>query len=488
MSSFLQLGGGAMRPMNLVVLMSDEHAGGVTGADGHPLVSTPVLDALAARGTRFTRAYCTTPICVPSRASFATGRYVHEIGHWDNANAYDGRARGWGHVLQDAAVRVEAVGKLHYRSAADPTGFDAQHDPMHIAGGHGMVWGLQRDPLPVFRTQAEGMLRPIGPGTSKYNRYDAHVADTTIAWLGGRAAQGASAPFVLFVGFVAPHFPLTVPQEWLALYPPGRMPLPRLAPRDGYRRHPWVEDMHRSQPVDDSLDDDERRLALACYLGLVSYLDHQIGRVLEALDATGLSATTRVVYTSDHGDNMGVRGLWGKCVMYEESVRVPLVIAGPDVPAGTVCATPVSLADGRASILDALGVSDEAPDPEGRSWFSVARAPADPTRTVLAEYHAVGSRTAAYMLADGRYKYIHYVGHAPELFDLVSDPGETRDLAADPGHAPVLADMAARLRRRLDPEAVDARARTEQRAMIERYGGLERAARIGAPGATPVPI
>jgi choline-sulfatase len=474
-----------MQTRNIVVIMSDEHTASVLGAAGHGIARTPNLDRLAARGTRFTRAYTPSPICVPARAAFATGRAVHQLGHWDNANAYDGRVRGWGHVLQDHGVRVESIGKLHYRAAEDPTGFDAQHLPMHIAGGHGMVWGLLRDPLPVFASQAAGMLRPIGPGTSKYNLYDAAIAEHAAAWL---SDAPSSRPFVLFVGLVAPHFPLTVPPEWLALYAPATLPPPRLHPRSGYRRHPWVEDMHRSQPVDDSLDDAERQLALACYFGLVSYLDHQVGRILDALSASPHATTTQVIYTSDHGDNMGARGLWGKCVLYEESARVPLIVAGPGVPAGQVCATPTTLTDARASLLGALGIPDDEPDPDGRSWFAAAQAPDDPERLVLSEYHAVGSRTGAFMLADGRYKYIHYVGHTPELFDLISDPGETQNLTGDAAHAAVRDAMAAALHQQLDPIAVDARARADQAAMIARFGGPERALTMGAPGASPVPI
>ena len=120
---------------NLLILMSDEHQARAMGCAGHPFVQTPNLDALAARGTRFTRAYTPTPICVPARAAFACGRPVHQTRLWDNAMPYTGTPQGWGHALQDAGVRVESIGKLHYRDAADPTGFDAEHIPMMVAGG-----------------------------------------------------------------------------------------------------------------------------------------------------------------------------------------------------------------------------------------------------------------------------------------------------------------------------------------------------------------
>src|SRR2546425_539528 len=118
-----------MEPTNLLLIMSDEHNPQMLGCAGHPLVQTPHLDVLAARGTRFAAAYTTCPICVPARASFATGRYVHAIAYWDNAIAYDGRIKSWGHRLQEAGIRVESIGKLHYRQQADQTGFDQQHIP-----------------------------------------------------------------------------------------------------------------------------------------------------------------------------------------------------------------------------------------------------------------------------------------------------------------------------------------------------------------------
>jgi choline-sulfatase len=139
-----------IKPQNLLVVMSDEHNPKMLGCAGHALVQTPHLDRLASRGTRFSAAYTACPICVPARASFATGRYVHETGYWDNAIAYDGRVESWGHRLQAAGIRVESIGKLHYRQREDSTGFDAQHIPMHIKDGVGMVHMSIRGQFPNF--------------------------------------------------------------------------------------------------------------------------------------------------------------------------------------------------------------------------------------------------------------------------------------------------------------------------------------------------
>ena len=125
---------------NLLVIMSDEHDPRYMGVSGDALIRTPHLDRLAGRGVRFTDAVTPSPICVPARASFATGAYAHDIGYWDNALAYDGGVKGWGHALQEAGIRVDSIGKLHYRSSEDEAGFDREHLPMHIYNGHGMVW------------------------------------------------------------------------------------------------------------------------------------------------------------------------------------------------------------------------------------------------------------------------------------------------------------------------------------------------------------
>ena len=474
---------------NVLFLLSDEHDPRVSGVAGHRLARTPNIDRLATRGTRFVRAYSPSPVCVPARASLATGRWVHEIGYWDNATGYDGRVPGWGHALQGAGIRVESIGKLHYRNATDPTGFDRQYEPMHLADGIGQVWGSVRDPLPESIGPSP-LFRELGAGESAYNRYDMRSADRAIACLEERAREPAAAPWILFVGFVAPHFPLVVPRRYLDLYPPESIPLPKLLPRNGYRDHPWVAANRRHCDHDAALGTDaRRRLAIACYLGLVTFMDEQVGRVLDALERTGLAGSTRVIYTSDHGDNLGARGTWNKCLLYRESTGVPLIAAGPGFPSGHVCRTNANLIDVAPTILESAGLPPETgnrPIP-GRSLAALANAPDDPERPGFSEYHAVGSPSGAFMLARGRFKYHHYVGYVPELFDLDADPEEARDLATDPAHAPVLRAFEAELRAMLDPEAVDRRAKNDQNVLVARHGGREQALRKGPPGATPVP-
>ena len=172
-----------MKPTNTIFILSDEHNKRVLGCNGHPMIKTPNLDALAARGTRFSNAYTNCPICVPARASFATGRYVHEHRCWDNAIAYDGKIPSWGHRLMAQGHRVTSIGKLHYAgNDAQRNGFDEEILPMHIVNGVGDLLGLIRDELP--RRGGSANLGPeAGPGESDYTRYDRSIADATVKWL-----------------------------------------------------------------------------------------------------------------------------------------------------------------------------------------------------------------------------------------------------------------------------------------------------------------
>ncbi|MEM7251410.1 MAG: sulfatase-like hydrolase/transferase [Pseudomonadota bacterium] len=473
---------------NLIVIMSDEHDPRYIGAAGDSFIQTPHLDALAARGTRFTQAVTTSPICVPARASFATGQLVHDIGYWDNAIAYDGAVPSWGHALQDAGITVESIGKLHYQNDEAPAGFDVEHIPMNLYNGHGMVWGSVRDPLPSMAPHGKRMLGDfIGPGESTYTRYDASVTARARAWLSAHAQS--ESPWCLFIGLVAPHFPLVVSQDYLDLYPLTTLPPRKLHPETGYQRHPWVQRAHDFLPSEDQFRNrDERDLAIACYLGLVSWMDANVGQIMTALDALSLTDSTRVIYTSDHGDNVGHRGLWGKSNFYAESVAVPMLMAGPDVPIGVVD-TPVSLIDLYPTVLEAMGVpppDDDLPRP-GSSLFALASGPVQSDRPVFSEYHAVATESAGFMMRAGRWKYHHYVGYPPELFDLNDDPDELHDLGEDPGYAGVRRDMHGLLLDVCDPVTVDARAKAAQADLIERHGGRGNALSVGAPAATPPP-
>jgi choline-sulfatase len=463
------------KPQNLIVLMSDEHSIKHLGCYGGSVARTPHLDALAARGARFDNAYTCNPICIPARATFATGLYNYQLGFWDNGDPYEGSVPSWHHLLRDRGHRVESIGKLHFRATEDDNGFNLERIPMHVIDGKGDLMALIREDLPE-RKGAWKMAGMAGPGESIYTRYDRDIAAQAQSWLHEEANKHSDKPWVLFVSFVAPHFPLTAPSEYFyEYYESADLPMPKLYGQDERPQHPFLRDYADSCCYDRHFDSQDKvRRAVAGYFGLCTFLDEQVGKVLGALDNTGLAASTRVLYTSDHGDNLGARGLWGKSTMYQEAAAVPLIISGEDIRASSLVDTATSHIDVLPFILDATGEPDARPEQcDGTSLFELA-AGATPQRTVLSEYHGMGSTTAAFMTRLEHYKYVHYAAAYPsQLFDLREDPEELHDRAADQSLRGVRDQAEADLRAMLDPQKVDQRAKARQAQLLALNGGRD---------------
>lgn len=477
-----------MKPTNLLVIMSDEHNPKIMGASGHPIVKTPNLDALAREGTMLTSAYTTSPVCVPARAAFALGKYVHQVGYWDNADAYDGALPSWHHRLRENGHRVDSIGKLHFRGLeGDDYGFDDMQIAMQIVEGKGDLMGLVRRDLPE-RGMSWKIAKLAGPGETSYTAYDREIATRAQIWLHEEARKHEDKPWVLFVSFVCPHFPLVAPAEFYYQYPVADMPVPKQYRPDERPQHPYLADYAGSFSYDKFFDAEKLKKAIAAYYGLVSFVDDNVGKVLRALDSTGLSENTRVLYTSDHGDNLGARGLWGKSTMYEEVAGVPLIIKGPEIPRGKKIATPASHVDIYPFIMQSTGedrssMYDRHP---GVSLFDLTNG-ASPDRNVLSEYHGMGSTTGAFMIRHGRYKYVHYVAYQPQLFDLETDPEELNDLAADPRHKATLEECRKRLYAICDPAETDTRAKKRQAELLEAAGGRDAVIKRGDLGFSPPP-
>jgi choline-sulfatase len=295
---------------------------------------------------------------------------------------------------------------------------------------------------------------------------------------------------VLFVGFVLPHPPYIAPPELFELYEQRALPLPLQWRLADWPAHPVIAGLREAFDFDGPFPEAVVRKLNAAWYGALTHMDHQVGRILHAVDSLGLAGRTRILYTSDHGESRGARGLFGKFTMYEESAGVPLVISGPGVPRDRVVGTPVSLVDLYPTVLDAvLGEPGDAGGPEGRPGRSLLRIAGEPDedRTVFSEYHALGCAHGFFMVRRGRWKYVHYVGAPPQLFDLADDPEELRDLAGAAAHRGVLAEMERRLREIVDPDDADRRARADQQRVIERHGGREAVTARGAFDNSPVP-
>ncbi len=475
----------ALPARNLLVIMSDEHNPKVLGNAGHPIIHTPNLDGLAARGTTFSSAYTTSPVCIPARAGFACGKYIHQIGFWDNADAYDGSVPSWHHLLREGGHRVVSIGKLHFRLAGEDHGFSEEQIAMHIYQGKGDLLGLIRDDMPA-RGNSKKMIAMAGPGESTYTFYDKDICSRAQVWLREEGVRKADKPWVLFVSFVAPHFPLTAPPEHYYRYWNQDLPLPKQYAHEQRPRHPYLVDYSNNFNYDDHFESaHDVKKALAGYFGLVSYLDENIGKVLATLRDAGLEDDTVVMYTSDHGDNLGARGLWGKSTMYEEVAGVPLILAGAGIPQGRRIPTPVSHVDAFPTLLEIAGAKMPAGYP-GVSLIDVAHG-AKPRRAVLSEYHGMGSSTGVFAIRLEQWKYVHYVNYPAQLFDLDEDPEELRDVAHDAAYADALEQCRRALFAICDPNEVDRRAHARQAELLALNGGRAAVIERGDFGFTPAP-
>ena len=472
---------------NVLIICSDQHWRDASGCYGHPLVQTPHIDALAARGTVFDVAYSAGPICVSTRASMQTGRWVHQLGTWSSAEPYDGTVPGWGHRLQEEGRASVSIGKLHFRSREDNNGFSEEIVPVHVVHGVGFTSSLVRDGLEPYASTSD-FATDIGRGESAYTKYDRKVCELSCAWL-TEAAPGLDQPWTLFCSFVAPHHPIVAPNEFYDLYEHAAIDMPRLRAPGERPDHPVLDVSQVIWDYDRHFRDDEHiREARLSYYGYVSFLDHNVGRVLAALERSGRAEDTLVIYVSDHGEMLGNHGMWAKMHMYEESSAIPLIATGPGMPAGARCAAPASHVDLHQTILRAQGL-DEGEDGAGLGGMALQDLVrgAHQDRAVLCEYHERGAITGMFMLRWRNWKYVAYPGYRPQLFDMEADPIEACDLGCDPAHAATRSRCDAKLREIVDYEAANARCFADQAAKIAALGGRGAALADGDCAYTPMP-
>lgn len=483
------------KPENMVVIISDQHARTFTGCYGHPIVKTPNIDALAADGVLFQNAYCNSPLCVPSRASVATGRYVHDHECWDNSRPYTGKPDSWGHRLNEHGYRATSIGKLHFRSTEDDNGFAEEILPMHVVDGIGMVATIYRDPPVVLSAGLRGVREagPVQEGVDdSYVEYDRKITQATLDWLSQKADADDDKPWALFVSLVCPHPPYVCPPEYYEMYKPlGRALLPTDYDPDKRPMHPAIEDLRYAMSIPGDCDEEALINVVASYFGAISYLDDNIGKIVSAIRALNGGDRTRILYCSDHGENIGNKALFGKCNMYEESAGVPLILTGSDLPSGARCQTNASLVDIFPTVVEAVGCAPDVRDSDlpGTSLFQIANSEFDPDRVVFSEHHSGGAKSAIYMIRTGKWKYVYYVGYEPQLFDLESDPDERTSLHGSEEHRRIEERCHLILLSIVDPEKVDARAKKDQKARLAALGDAAqvRAKQYSQYSATPVP-
>lgn len=469
---------------NVLMIMADQLVAELMGTYGHPVVRTPNLDRLAARGVRFDAAYCTYPVCSPSRSSLLSGRFASENNAWDNAAPLASDIPMLPHYLTTAGYETALSGKMHFVGADQLHGFQKRLTTDMFPGS--LAWTPQRTgPAPfVHPGNPDGppiAIDYVNAGPVQWNeqlQFDEETHYRALEYLRSkrtdkrgslqvrREVPAGDAPWLLVASYHHPHEPFQPPRPYWDGYADAEIEPRHVAPGSGVPRSvmdEWVDVLHGSADVD--LDDPDLRYRMRrAYYALVTYIDDKVGELLETLEECGLADNTVVIFTSDHGDMLGERGMVQKRVFYEWSARVPLIIAG--VPLRTrahVCETPVSLLDILPTVCELVGV--EPHQVSGHSLLPlVARTPVDRTLgdrpPVYVEFHSEGVYAPCFMRREGRYKYVYVHGHDDQLFDLEADPREVTDLSGDPGFADVVRRARADLLTRFDPDDIETRIRS----------------------------
>jgi choline-sulfatase len=443
---------------NLLFLFSDQHARSIAGCYGDPVAVTPNLDTLARDGVTFDNVYCPSPLCVPSRMSMLTARYPYEQECWTNDDYLRSDAATWLHAAGAAGYRPALAGRLH---AMGPDQLHGYVD--RSIGDHSPNWGgVPRHDLGVLERANDPWRESLthsGIGQSPDQVKDVEAAGAACEQLRRYAAArraGRDEPFCLTVGFLLPHPPYVAWREDYERFA-GRVKPPR-HPDAPEPAHPW-ERWWRDDRKLASVDPADTLRARTAYYALVYRLDRLLGDVLDTLAREGLAEDTLVVYTTDHGDQLGERGLWWKHTLFEDSVRVPAILRWPGrLPAGERRTQVVDLLDVAATMATALG-GPALPYGHGRDLLPVARDASAPWIDEIFAEHCTdtvpawtGGQTAQQrMIRSGNWKLIYAHGYPVQLYDLASDPHERRDLGGIAEHAAVRERLLARVLDGWDP-------------------------------------
>ena len=462
---------------NIVLIMSDQHNANVMGCAGNPIVRTPNLDALAGQGTRFTNAYCPYPLCAPSRMGFMAGAYPSEVGGFDNSGTLSSDVPTFAHGLSAAGYETVLCGRMHFIGPDRLHGFGKR-----IHGDCGGTLSPEIRGSGNNRTtgQSKYAVEVAGYGSTGYQAFDDSVTEAACNDISTWTGDGR--PHCLVVGLILPHNPLICSMPLFDRYL-EEIPLPEpVSPGYLDALHPAMRKWRERRGVDE-LTREQNRRGLAAYYGLVTELDTNVGRIVNAVKSSPAAENTIIVYCSDHGDMACEHGMWWKSSFYDGSARVPLIVSCPgQVPRGSNDAV-VSLIDVGPTVLNLAGAA-ALPGVSGRSLAGFLRGdgviPGWPDE-VYSEYIGLLGDGPACMVRRGPWKLNYYHEfRSCQLFNMEEDPGEMHDLSQDSGCREIVADCRERIRARWSAERMleEAERQNQARDLIRQAGR----------SATPPPI
>lgn len=470
---------------NVLILMTDQHRADLMTCAGNPLVPTPEMDRIAARGVRFSRAYCPYPVCVASRMSLLAGLYAHSTGAIDNEDRLDWRYRTVANHFAANGYLTALFGKMHFLDCHNH-GFEyylhindwlsylgpkAKHYADEIANhplgqhffktvyDHGA--GLP-DVVDLWPGEKTSWVGNVNAWDFKHMASKLEPEDHLDAFLAREAnkflRRYKDQPLFAVVSLMKPHTPLFAPREWAEKYPVGRTELPSVGDISSYPPHIQrrIENFNRQ-------DERRRKAHRAGYLANLAFVDTCIGLVYRELETLGLLDNTIVIYTSDHGEMGGDHGLFQKFCLFEPAVQVPLIVSWPGhLPEGKVTDALTEYMGLWPTLNELAGLpapesttlvpfEGAAERTDARSFANLCRDPDGPRPEAAFSEFALRTAMPQYMVRTDRYKYVYNEGSMCELYDYESDPGETINLIGRPDMKRVVDDHRERLLAWYDP-------------------------------------
>lgn len=424
---------------NVVVFITDEQPAFMTGCYGDPIARTPTMDRMAARGTVFDSAYCASPISCPCRAAMMTSRHVHHVEVWDNASPLRSDWPTFAHTFRAAGYRTILCGKMHFVGPDQLHGFEERWVPDIYPAAFDWTRSNRREVAINDGSQSKHSVLVAGPGETEDMLYDELVIRQAEEGLTGLLA--GDRPFLLIVSITGPHFPFKAPQRYWDMFAGADIRLPHLPENYQAREHPYVGWVRRSGKFEEPVPDEACLRARRSIYGRMALVDDHLSRIVTRLEQAEARDSTFLTFLSDHGDMMGEHGLWFKNTAFEPSSRVPLFFTGPGIAQGRIAET-VSLLDLGPTLAGLAGIPALEVPTDGRNLAPLLRRERDPeTGCAIVENYGEGLHRGVRTIVRGPWKLNVCQHTLPELFNLAQDPHEWTNVAAEPEHAGMVADL-----------------------------------------------
>jgi choline-sulfatase len=463
------------RKPHLVFIMADQLAAAFLPLYGHKVVKAPTLSRLASEGVVFENAYTPSPLCAPARASIMSGLLPSRTGVYDNAAEFPSAIPTWAHYLRLAGYRTCLSGKMHFVGPDQLHGFEERLTTDIYPADFGWTPDWRRGEERIdwwYHNMSSPKQAGIAEITNQLE-YDDEVAFHAVRKIYDHARYDADKPLGLLVSFTHPHDPYAARRAFWDLYRDDDIDMPTIAPIPFAAMDAHSKRLVRMAEMDKhNVGAEDVRTSRHGYYANISYVDSLIGKLVETLRIAGMLDDTIIVFTSDHGDFLGERGLWYKMSFLENSAHVPLIAWGPRWVRPRRIAEPTELTDLLPTFTD-VAETELARDVDGHSlWPVLTGAAENPDATAWGEYLAEGALAPIYMLRRGRWKFIHSPCDPDQLYDLETDPQELNNLARrDPE---IVGRFLDEVRLRFDIDKIHADVLASQKARLMLFEAMKR--------------